>query len=54
MSAGEAFDEEERNFEQIESPPFRTVEEKFVVGLDTMGQDRQFTVEQKRLALETV
>lgn len=30
------------------------IEEKFVVGLDTLGQDRQFTVEQKRFVLDTV
>lgn len=34
--------------------PFKTVDQKYVVCLDTMGQDRKFTDEQKRFALQTV
>lgn len=34
--------------------PFLSTEEKFVVCLDTMGQDREFTPEQRRFVLNTV
>lgn len=54
-AAGEQYEpEEERSWEAIEYAPFQTIEEKYVVCLDTMGQDREFTDEQKRFALETI
>lgn len=51
VNAGEVFDEEERQWEEIECRPFACVEEKYVVMLDTLGQDRQFTADQKRFIL---
>jgi hypothetical protein len=54
VSAGEVFDEEEREWEVIEQKEFTSVEEKYVVMLDTLGQDRQFTSEQKRFVLNTI
>lgn len=34
------FDEEEKVWDVLETAPFQTQEEKYVVCLDTMGQDR--------------
>ena len=36
----EVFDEEEREWEVIEPKEYTSVEEKYVVMLDTLGQDR--------------
>lgn len=38
----------------IDFAPFLTTEEKWVVCLDTMGQDRQFSDDQKRFTLQAV
>ena len=45
---------EVKEWEEIVLDPFQSVEEKYVVCLDTMGQDREFTAEQKRFTLTTV
>jgi hypothetical protein len=37
IAAGDTFEEEERQWEEIQSNPFKCIEEKYVVGLDTMG-----------------
>ena len=37
LTAGEIFDEEERTFESIECSGFKTADEKYVVGIDTLG-----------------
>jgi len=50
----ETYDEEEKEWEVIESSPYQTFEEKWIVCIDTMGQDRELTDEQKRFALSTV
>jgi hypothetical protein len=52
--AGESFIAEDREWPVIEEKPFVTRLKRFVVGLDTLGQDREFTFEQRRFALETV
>lgn len=44
---------EEYKGEDIKPSPFDTVEEKFVICIDTLGQDRELTDEQKRFALNT-
>lgn len=51
LNNGDTFDEEERQWEEIECRPFACIEEKYVVSLDTLGQDRQFTIDQKRFIL---
>jgi hypothetical protein len=51
---GETLEDEERTWEEIDYTPFKTNEEKFVICLDTLGQDRGFTDEEKRFALNTV
>jgi hypothetical protein len=51
---GESFFAEERTWPEVEEKPFLTKPRKFVVCLDTLGQDRTFTNEQRRFALETV
>ena len=38
----------------IEFAPFKTFKEEFIICLDTLGQDRRFTDEEKRFALETI
>ena len=54
QAAGEPLDEEEKVWDVLEYAPFKTHEEKYVVCLDTMGQDRQFTDEEKTFALTTI
>ena len=49
-----SFEPEEREWDVIDFAPFKTEEKKYVVCLDTMGQDREFTDEEKRFALRTV
>ena len=41
-------------WEDLDFAPFKTHEEKYVVCLDTMGQDRQYTDEEKRFTLNTI
>ena len=45
---------EERKWEDIRPQPFKTEKVSFVVCLNTLGQDREFTQEEKKLALRTV
>ena len=52
--SGEFYVPEERQWPEVEEKPFLTKNRKYIVCLDTLGQDRQFTDEQKRFALETV
>lgn len=52
--AGENYVPEQRSWQEINPAPFETVEEKFVVCIDTLGQDRELTDDQKRLVLQTV
>lgn len=54
LKSGEEYVAAEFRFPEIETPPFLNKEEKLVVCLDTLGQDRQLTDDQKRFALETV
>ena len=52
--SGEQFEEDEQEWKEIEFAPFKTFKEEYIICLDTLGQDRQFTDEEKRFALETV
>jgi len=54
VSAGEPYEEEDRTWPEVEFADFETTEEKFVVCLDTLGQDREFTAENRRFVLNTV
>ena len=51
---GDPFDEEEREFPTGETGDYLSSQEKFVVCLDTMGQDREFTGDERRFVLRTV
>ena len=51
--AGEKYKPEPREWPLIEPAPFITADQKFVVCVDTLGQDRALSDEQKRFALET-
>jgi prolyl oligopeptidase PreP (S9A serine peptidase family) len=51
---GEAYEEEVKEWEEVEDVPFLTVDEKYVVCLDTMGQDREYSEEERRAVLNTV
>ena len=51
---GETYVPEERSWPTITEKPFLSKPRKYVVCLDTMGQDREFTEKEKRFALETV
>ena len=53
MSAGEAYEEPETEWEDIQAAPYQTEEQKFVICIDTLGQDRELTDEQKRISLKT-
>lgn len=48
------FEPEVRDFPPIELEEFKTQEQKYVICLDTIGQDRELTAEQKQFALETI
>jgi len=52
--AGEPFESEVRNWEKIEEKPFNIKKKSYVVCLDTLGQDREFTDDQRRFVLETI
>ena len=56
IAAGNEFNEEEnvKEWELIDYAPYKTEDKKYVVCLDTMGQDREFTDDEKRFALNTV
>lgn len=51
---GEFYVAEERQWQAVEEKLFLTKHRKYVVCLDTLGQDREFTDEQRRFVLETV
>lgn len=54
QAAGTLYVPEEKEWELIELAPIRNELKKFVVCIDSMGQDREFTPEQKRFILEAV
>jgi hypothetical protein len=51
---GEVFKADEKVWEEIETKPFHTTKVQFVCCLNTMGQDRKFTEEERMFALRTV
>ena len=51
---GQQFVPEERNWEDFKTNPFKTQKMQYVVCLNTMGQDRQFTADEIKYAIETV
>ncbi len=51
---GVPYEPEEKEFEQIEEKEFDIAEESFVVCLDTLGQDKELTDDDKRFVLRTV
>ena len=51
---GEPYEPEDKEWEEIEERPYDTVEEQYVVCIDAMGQDREFTDDEKRFALNTI
>jgi len=51
--SGEPYEPEEHHWPELKAAPFLSVEKKFVICIDTLGQDRQLTEEQKRFALKT-
>lgn len=54
IAQGIEFEPEEREWPEIILDEFRTQEQKYVICIDTMGQDREITDEQKQFTLETV
>ena len=51
---GEEGEGEERQWEEIKEKDYLSTEQKYVVCIDTMGQDRSLTQEQIRFAIEVV
>lgn len=51
---GDQYEPEEKEWEVIEEPEYPTEIKRFVVCIDTMGQDRPLTPEQIDFALQTV
>lgn len=51
---GEEFAPEEKEFPEIKTADYKTQPVRYCVCLNTMGQDREFTEEQRLLALRTV
>ena len=50
----ETFKPEEKTWEAIETQPFKTKKVQFVCCMNTMGQDRKFTEEERLFALRTI
>ena len=53
LKAGEKYEPEEKEWEEIVPAPFYTVNQKFVLCIDTLGQDLVLTDDQKRFCLQT-
>lgn len=51
---GETFVELAKVWEEIKPAPFKTRPVKFVVCINTLGQDREFTADEKMQALKIV
>lgn len=54
IGAGETFTPEEREWDEITLPPINTQLKKFVICMDTMGQDREFTKQEKVFAIQSI
>lgn len=54
QEAGETYEEEEQDWKDISFAPFKTFKEEYILCLDTLGQDRQFSDDEKRFALQTI
>lgn len=52
--AGEPYVPEPKEWDKLEEKPFITKKKQYVVCLDTLGQDREFTDDQRRFVLETI
>lgn len=52
--AGEVHYPEERTWPVLKEKAFLTKQRKFVVSMDTLGQDREFTFDQRKFAIETI
>ena len=52
--AEEPFVEEKREWEEIQEDEFESVLKQFAICLDTAGQDRRFTDEERKFALNAV
>ena len=48
----EVYEAEDREWPEIEHKAFNTQKIQYVVCLNTMGQDRKFTEDEKKFALE--
>ena len=53
IKAGEHYEPEARTWPVHVAAPFSVVEKKFIICIDTLGQDRGLTDEQKKFALNT-
>lgn len=54
QEANEPYEEEPPEWKDIKYAPFKTFKEEYIICLDTLGQDRQFSDEEKRFTLGTV
>lgn len=54
IAAGETYEKEVKVIEEVPLQPFQVQQNKFVVCLDTMGQDCELTDDQRRFVLQTV
>ena len=54
QKAGEPVPEDDKEWPKIEAAPFETSEQKFVICIDTLGQDRELSEEERRFAVENV
>lgn len=52
--AEESYEEEEKDWPSFKHSAFKTKKKQFVICLNTLGQDRQFTEEEVNFALKTV
>lgn len=47
-------DEDEKDWTPPPFAPFKTFKEEYIICMDTLGQDRQFSNDQKRFTLQTI
>ena len=47
-------DEEDKDWTPAPFAPFKTFKEEYIICMDTLGQDRQFSNDQKRFTLHTI
>jgi len=51
---GETYEKEVREIEKMDLQPFNCIQKKFLICIDTMGQDCEISEDKRRAVLETI